>query len=303
MPALNRCWPSISAMVMVLIVPLWARAQADIPTTADRPSHQESAARHQGGAPPEMAPPPLPAGMSLDEVLNYAASPAPAHFPAPVPDDRLYAFTFFEQLEYRAATDATPDHLGWEAQGWIGADFNKFWWKHEGEAVFEGSDQGETETDLLYSRLITPFWNLQAGAQYANEWNSGNYHDRWSAVAAIQGMAPYLFEIDTSLYISEEADVTLALEAEYDLRITQRVVLQPLVAMGFAAQDIAERDLGTGLTDVNLDLRLRYEIKREFAPYIGIRYQFLVGETENIAEKAGADTEQFLVLGGLRLAF
>src|SRR5690606_26054241 len=104
--------------------------------------------------------------------------------------------------------------------------FNKFWWKNEGEAVFDGRDEGETETDLLYSRLITPFWNFQVGAQYANEWGEESYKDRWSGVIALQGLAPYKFEIDNSLYISEHGDVTFAFEAEYDIRITQRLVLQ-----------------------------------------------------------------------------
>ncbi|MFN2367025.1 MAG: copper resistance protein B [Desulfurivibrionaceae bacterium] len=298
----NRCLTMI-AITILLSAPAAARAQADPPTTADRPSHQESAMGHRGGPPPELETPPLPVGMTLDEVLDYSAGPPPAHFPDPVPDDRIYAFTFIEQLEYRAGGDDTPDHLGWEAQGWVGGDLNRFWWKNEGEAVFEGSDEGESETDLLYARLIDPFWNFQIGAQYANEWNSDDYDDRWSAVLALQGMAPYKFEIDTSIYISEYSDVTLEFEAEYDLRITQRVVLQPLVAMGFSAQDIPERDLGSGMTNANLDLRLRYEIKREFAPYLGIRYQFLVGETDNIAEAAGDDSEELFFMGGLRLAF
>jgi copper resistance protein B len=285
------------AITILLSTPAMARAQADHST------HRQSARQHRSGPPPETETPPLPEGMTLDEVLDYSAGPPPAHFPDPVPDDRLYVFTFIEQFEYRAGGDDTPDHLGWKAQGWVGGDFNRFWWKNEGEAAFEGSDAGESETDLLYARLIDPFWNLQTGARYANAWHSGDYDDRLSAVLALQGMAPYKFEVDASLYISEYSDVTLEFEAEYDLGITQRVVLQPRVAMGFSAQDIPERNLGSGMTAANLDLRLRYEIKREFAPYLGIRYQFLVGETDNIAEAAGNDSEQFFFMGGMRLAF
>ena len=250
------------------------------------------------------AEPAIPAGMTLEEVFNIAESPPPDGFPEPVPDDRVYVFTLFEQLEYRVATDNdTVDQLGWEVQGWIGGDFNKFWWKTEGEAVFDGPDEGETETDLLYSRLVTPFWNFQVGVQYANEWHRGDYEDRWSGVIALQGLAPYKFELDNSLYISEEGDVTLAIEAEYDLRITQRLVLQPRAEIGFAFQDIPERSLGAGMTDVKLDLRLRYEIKREFACYLGVRSQFLVGETDRIAAASGEDSEQLFVLAGFRLAF
>jgi copper resistance protein B len=275
-----------------------------MPVTTDRPDHQESARVHAGKEDPHgVETPPLPQGMSLDDVLEYAAGPPPEDFPEIVPDDRLYVFTRVEKLEYRIADDDTRDHLGWEVQGWVGGDYHKFWWKHEGEAVFDGPDTGETETALLYSRLVTPFWNFQTGVQYANEWDTDDYDDRWSGVIAFQGMAPYKFELDNALYLSEDGDVTFTCEVEYDVRITQRLVLQPLAELQLAAQDISERNMGAGITDVNLDLRLRYEIKREFAPYIGIRYRFLAGETADIAEAAGDETSQLYFMAGCRLAF
>ena len=294
------------AMIIAAIMmtsPGFGRDTTEKPVTTDRPSHQESAHQHQDGSLPDIEAPPLPEDMTLDSVLDYAAGPPPKDFPPVVPDDRLYFFTMFEKFEYRIAEDDDSDHFGWEAQGWVGGDFNKFWWKHEGVAVFDGPDTGETETDFLYSRLVTPFWNFQIGVQYANEWDTEDYKDRWSGVIAFQGLAPYKFELDNALYVSEDGDVTFTCEAEYDVRITQRLVLQPLTELHFAAQDISERDLGTGLTAANLDLRLRYEIWREFAPYIGLRYQFLVGETADIAEAAGAETRQLFFMVGCRFAF
>ena len=234
----------VLAMLLAFAAPAWAQDESDMSSTADRPLHGESAVQHDESAPraPEIEPA-ISAGMTLEEVFNFAESPPPRDFPEPVPDDKLYAFTLFEQLEYRVATDdGTADHLGWKAQGWIGGDFNKFWWKNEGEAVFDGSDEGEPETDLLYSRLIRPFWDFQVGVQYANDWHRDDYEDRWSGVIALQGLAPYKFELDNSLYISEDGDATFGIEAEYNLRITQRLVLQPRAEMGFAFQDIPERD-------------------------------------------------------------
>lgn len=295
---------SVPMAVLALSVSTFAQDTSDLPSTADRPMHHQSAAQHdEPSPPPPEHEPSLPEGMTLEEVFDYAETPPPEHYPDPVPDDRLYAFALIEQLEYRFASDGSPDQLGWEAQGWIGGDFSKFWWKNEGEATFDGPDVGESEADLLYSHLITPFWNLQAGAQYANEWESGNYDDRWSGVLALQGLAPYKFELDNSLYISEEGAFTFEFEAEYDIRVTQRLVLQPRVELGFAFQDIPERDLGTGMTDATLDLRLRYEIEREFAPYIGVRYHTLIGETGNIADAAGRDSELLYFLVGVRIAF
>ena len=282
-----------------------AQEASNLPNTANRPMHRESAAQHdrQASPLPEGQGPALPDNMTLEEVLDHSAGPLPEDYPELVSDDQLYVFTFVEQLEYRFSADNSPDQLGWEAQGWIGGDFDKFWWKNEGEAIFEGPDEGESETDLLYARLISPFWNFQIGAQYANEWNPDDYEDRWSGVIGIQGLAPYKFELDNSLYVSENGDVTFEFEAEYDLRITQRLVLQPRAELGVAFQDIPERNLGAGLTDVNLDMRLRYEIKRQLAPYIGLRYRFLVGETDNIAESAGEDSEQLFFVAGIRFAF
>jgi copper resistance protein B len=287
------------AIFWVFALQAWAQAESDIPM------HGELISQHDESAPrlPEIEPA-IPENMTLEEVFEFAESPPPSDFPAPVVDNKLYALTLFEQLEYCLATDdEAADQLGWEAQGWIGGDFNKFWWKSEGEAVFDGPNEGETETDLLYSRLITPFWDFQAGAQYANEWHKDDYEDRWSAVIALQGLTPYKFELDNSLYISEDGDITFEIEAEYNLRITQRLVLQPRAEMKFAFQDVSERNLGAGITDVKLDLRLRYEIKREFAPYFGVRSQFLVGETDNIAKANGEDSEQLFFLTGIRFAF
>ena len=143
---------------------LLAQRQPDTLTTADRPMHTESAREHDSTNPPEPeSPPPLPEGMTLEEVFDYAETPPPFDYPDSVPDDRFYLFTMFEQFEYRMTSSTAPDYLGWEAQGWFGRDFGKFWWKNEAEVMFKEANEGETETDLLYSRLITPFWNLQAG--------------------------------------------------------------------------------------------------------------------------------------------
>lgn len=286
-------------------VAAWAQEGSDLPSTADRPQHGESARQHDEPAPQTAdIEATIPADMTLEQVFEFAESPPPDHFPEPLFDDKTYAFTMFEQMEYRVPTDdGSADQLGWEAQGFLGGDFDKFWWKNEGEAVFDGPNEGETETDLLYSRLFTPFWNFQVGVQYANAWHGDDYEDRWSGVIALQGLAPYKFEVDSSLYLSEEGDATLAIESEYDIRITQRLVLQPRAGFGFAFQDIAERSLGAGMTDVTLDLRLRYEVEREFAPYVGIRKSFLVGETEDIAESRGEDADDFFFMAGFRFAF
>lgn len=264
------------------------------PALAATPQEQEGEAG-EGVAP-------LPEGMTLEEVLEFAAGPPPAGFPDPVPDDAVYAFVLFDQLEYRFAGRNRPDELGWDVQGWVGGDYNRFWWKNEGESSFDGAAEGESETDLLYSRLISPFWSAQAGVQYASTWGDGGYGDRWSAVVALQGLAPYQFEVDASLYLSEAGDLTFEVEAEYGLRITQRLVLQPRAELALSFQEVPARRLGSGITSAELDLRLRYEIRRKFAPYVGVRWGFLLGGTADLAEAAGEPRDRRFVVAGVRLA-
>jgi len=298
----RRAEPVLWALAVLLVAcPVRAGEREALPSTAERPSHQESA---EHPAPARVAPetPPLPEGMTLDDVLDRANRPKPRGFRDPVPDDGLWAFLSVEQLEYRLR-DGGLDGFGWESHAWIGFDYDKLWWKSEGENVFAGPSEGEAENDLVYSRSITPFWHAQIGVQYASEWEDRDYSDRWSGVVSLQGLAPGMLEVDSSLYLSEDADVTADLEVAYDLRVTQRLVLQPRVELGFAAQDVRERELGAGMTDADLDLRIRYEIFRELAPYLGVRYRVLLGETGNLAESRGEDADAALLVVGVLWAF
>jgi len=272
------------------------------PDTAERPDHNESAREHADQEPPVLEAPPLPEDMTLDDVLERAAEPPPENFPDPVPDDDLRAFVLLDQAEYRIQ-DGGRDELGWEGYGWVGTDYDRLWVKSEGESVFDGPDRGESENDFLYSRLVTPFWSVQIGVQYANSWRPGRYRDRWSGALALQGLTPGTVELDLSLYLSEKADFTAEIEGEYNLRITQRLVLQPRVELDFAAQDVPERDLESGMTEANLDLRLRYEILRELAPYLGLRGRLLVGDTRDRAQARGEDADELFFLVGMRLTY
>lgn len=250
------------------------------------------------------ADPSLPDGMTLDQVLARAAAPPPDSFPDAINDDRLLAFLLVDQLEYRVDGKADPDVLAWEANAWIGGDFNRLVLKPEGEATFEKKRSLETDTDVLYGRLFAPFWSVQIGGQYANQWDeSKGYRDRWSGAIALQGLAPGKFEVDLSAYVSDKGHFTSKLELEYDWRITQRLVVQPRTELTVAFQDIPDRNMGAGLATVVGGLRVRYEFKREFAPYVGIRYQASVFESADRARAAGEEPARFFVLAGLRLAF
>jgi len=281
----------------VFVAPLSAQEHQGMQQVPGAHDHAQDEPKASQSA-PEYGPA-LPPGMTLDQVLDRAASPPPAGFPRVIPDDELHVWTFFEQFEYRAQSRG-PDEIGTEAQGWVGYDLDRLWWKLDGEVAVDDFQSGAVELDVLYSRLIAPFWNAQAGLQYADTWDGGKHEDLWSAALGIQGIAPGLFELDNTLYITERGDFTATFEGEYDIRVTQRTVLQPRSELRFAAQDVPEQALGAGLYEASLELRLRYEWRREFAPYLGVRYLGLVGETADNAAVAGEDRDQFALLLGVR---
>ena len=144
--------------------------------------------------------------------------------------------------------------------------------------------------------MISPFFGAQAGIRY--DTNPGA--DRAFAVLGIQGLAPYWFESDTAFFVSEDGDVSFRGEFEYELLLTQRLVLQPRLEFSASANDVPEYGLGQGINNTEMGLRLRYEIKREFAPYIGVRWEQLYGETKDIARRAGENTSNTSFVVGIR---
>lgn len=205
-------------------------------------------------------------------------------------------FVLFNQLEAQSSDDG--DSLVWNGQAWYGGDINKVWFKTEGAASLNGDGVEDAEIQALYSRAISPFWDAQIGVRYDLE-PDGLAH----GVVALQGLAPYWFEVDASAFLSEKGDVTARVEAEYELRLTQRLILQPRVEANLSAQDVPERELGTGLNTLDAGLRLRYEIKREFAPYIGIEWQKVFGDTADFIAASGGDADKAVFVAGVRVWF
>ena len=199
----------------------------------------------------------------------------------------------FNQFEAQSVNGS--EDLYWNGQAWYGGDINKIWFKSEGLVSLNSGKADDAELQALWSRAISPYFNLQTGIRHDFK-PKGLDH----AVFGVQGLAPYWFEVDVSGYLSTKGDVTARAEIEYDYRLTQRLILQPRIEANFSAQDIAERDLGSGLTDVNAGLRMRYEIKRQFAPYLGVELQGKFGGTRDIAKLAGNSGDQTVFLVGIR---
>ncbi len=200
-----------------------------------------------------------------------------------------------ERLEARIG-DGEDGYL-WDLQGWYGGDVDKFVLKSEGEGAFGGAVE-DAEVQALWGHAIGPFFDLQAGVRLDIEPDTRSH-----LVFGVQGLAPYMWHVDAAAFLSDRGDLTARIEGEYDQKLTQRLILQPRAELELAAQDIPEREIGEGLTKFETGLRLRYEIAREFAPYVGVGYETKLGATRSMAKAAGNDPDGLKLLLGLRAWF
>lgn len=190
------------------------------------------------------------------------------------------------------------DGYRWDGEGWFGGDVDRLALKTEGEGVFRhGPAAGEVQA--LYSRAIGPYFNLQAGARQ----DFGRGPARTYAVAGIEGLAPYWFDVEAALFLSDRGDLLARMEGYHDLRITQRLIVQPRAEINLSAQDMPANRIGAGLVGAEAGLRLRYEIAREFAPYIGVTWERRFGTTRRYARSTGVGDGGFAVAFGLRTWF
>ena len=190
------------------------------------------------------------------------------------------------------------DGYRWDGEGWFGSDINRVVVKSEGEgAVGDGVDDAELQ--LVYSRAISPYFDLQGGVRYDFEPNPS----RTYGTIGFEGLAPYWFEVEGALFLSERADLLARLEGYYDQPITQRLIVQPRAELNFAARDVEENGIGAGLSDFELGLRLRYKIRRELAPYVGVSWQRKVGDSAKFARRGGERESSTSMVMGVRVWF
>ena len=215
---------------------------------------------------------------------------------AEMEDDPVLTKAMIGQLEMRAASGDHP--LVWDdVQAWVGKDLNKLWLKTAGEHI--DSRIEKLEIQLLYSRAVATYWDLQAG--WRGDLRPEPTRD-WFALG-FKGLAPYFFEIDAAVFIGESGHTAARLEGEYEFLFTQRLILAPNIEINWYGKDDVEVGIGSGLSDIAIGLRLRYEIRREFAPYIGLNWSKKFGNTENFARAAGQETDDFQWVIGLRAWF
>ena len=241
---------------------------------------------------------PAPAGEPVRKYAEDEPGTGPANYGVSViHDDRLQYYFRADRAEYRWNNDGDEIAL-WDVQGWIGDHYNKLWIESEGEWK-RGEGVESANIEVLYARAISTFWDLRGGVRYDIEPKP----ERHFGVLSLQGLAPYFFETEFNAYVDNEGRVSFNLEVEFDIRLSQRLVLQPRVETDLAVQDAPEYDLGSGFTKVELGVRLRYEISRKFAPYIGVSWESAVGETKDIILRKGGDPGSTSFVAGIRFWF
>lgn len=212
-------------------------------------------------------------------------------------DDHIYTYVAFDELEWVPGASGRP--VEYDGEMWVGGDYDRLWLKAEGEQSTLGRE-GHVEAQALYSRATTPFWNVQAGLGVEHRYAPAGGGTRGLVTVGIQGLAPYWFETEAFLVVSHQGDVAARLEAGYELLFTQRLVLEPELELLAAVQDVPEWGIGSGLSDMELGARLRYEFAREFAPYVGISWTRRFGDTADLARAAGTPVSDADFVAGVR---
>lgn len=209
--------------------------------------------------------------------------------------DIRWSRVMLETAEVRPSDDG--DAYAWEGEASFGGDINRFVLSTEGEG--EDGDLHEAEVQALYSRAIGPYFNLQAGVRQDFEPRPR----RTYATVGVEGLAPYWFEVGAALFLSDAGDLSARLEGSYDLRLTQKLILEPRAEVNLAASADRALEEGSGVRDIELGLRLRYAIKPEFAPYVGVHWERKFGDTADFARAAGDGVEDTRFVIGLRAWF
>ena len=200
-------------------------------------------------------------------------------------------------LENLEGVFGTNNGVAWDGQGWLGGDFDKLWVKSEG--VILGGKTQDSKVEALWAHAILPFWDTQLGVRHDF---SGGPSREWAAFG-VQGISPYWFDVELTGYVGEEGRTAVRLKSEYDLYLTQRLILKPEIELNAYDKPDRARQIGAGLSDGQFELRLRYEFTRRFAPYVGYSYDRKFAGSATLAHEAGDPAVDHRAVAGVEFFF
>jgi copper resistance protein B len=250
---------------------------------------------------------------SMDDGMMQPAAPTESRTPIPkltdadraavftshgghqVHDSVINTYFLADKLEWQNGDDAST--LAWDLSGWIGGDIDRLWLRSEGERS-NGKTEG-AEIQALWGHAISPWWDVVSGVR--QDFKPGA-PQTWAAFG-LQGMALYNFEAEATAFLGENGQSAVRLEGDYDILLTNRLILQPTAELNVYGKNDPQRGIGSGLSNIEAGLRLRYEIRREFAPYIGVTWSRTYGNTADYAREEGEDRSEARLVLGVRMWF
>jgi len=233
-----------------------------------------------------------PAATNAQGHMGAASEAAP--YGAPVDDQHVWMHAILDRFEGRFGGQ---NSLRWGGEAWTGTDTHRLWLKSEGE--IESGKVAAGQHEILYDTPISAYFDLQAGLRYDLDRHAGR---GWAAVG-VEGLAQYFFHVSATAYASDTGHYGAKLFGSYDLPITQRLILQPEMEFNLYTKADPKRLVGAGFSDLDVGLRLRYEISRKFAPYIGVTYEKKFRQTGKLAAAAGEKTDAVRLALGVRSWF
>lgn len=233
---------------------------------------------------------PIPALTDADRAAVFTS-----HAGHQVHDSAINTYFLADKLEWQDADDAST--LAWDLTGWIGGDIDRLWLRSEGER--SNGKTEDAEIQALWGHAISPWWDVVSGVR--QDFKPGA-PQTWAAFG-LQGMALYNFEAEATAFLGENGQSAVRLEGDYDILLTNRLILQPTAELNVYGKNDPQRGIGSGLANTEAGLRLRYEIRREFAPYIGVTWNRTYGHTADYAREEGEDRSEARLVLGVRLWF
>lgn len=243
----------------------------------------------------------VPADSAHGDEDVIAPNLAPQHdWPDPVNDRARYTFLLADVLEYRPGPEGSDD-FRWDAEGWYGGDFDRLWFKSEGEQNTAFKAEYDIDLQLLYGRFLWKYYDFQIGARLETQTFQGDNVTRGLVVVGLEGLVPYGYEVETALFLDQDANISTRLSATKDLLLSQRLILQPRIETNAAVQGVERFTTGAGLNNLELGLRLRYEIWRKFGPYAGLSFDWSFFDTADLVRQEGGDPSQVRFVAGVRV--
>lgn len=223
-------------------------------------------------------------------------------FPEPVADNERYRSTLVDVLEFRPGRGGGSD-FRWDVEGRYGTDKNRFWYKSEGERNTAFKADYDIDLQLLYGRMIHPYFDFQVGVRFETQTFRGANVTRPQAVMGLEGLLPYFVELESGIFVDPKGNVSGRASLTKDFLFTNRWILQARVETNVAVQAVERFTTGRGLNNIETGLRLRYEFSRKFAPYVGVTFDRSFFETARLVRQEGGDPSQVRLAAGVRLLF